>query len=77
MCVTAMRAASNAVAKQSAGDCAAMTGIGDSAWRPNRACSRSACSVLVGKSGGRPAALDVDDHQRQLGHDREAHASRP
>ena len=30
------------------GDCAAITGTGDSPLRPNITCSRSACSVLVG-----------------------------
>ena len=36
-------------AKQSAGDEAASTGSGDSLLRPNIACRRSACSVLVGR----------------------------
>ena len=40
--------ASMAAQKQSAGLCAAMTGIGASPWRPKSAMSRSACSVLVG-----------------------------
>ena len=35
--------------KQSAGDCGATIGTGDSPLRPNIACSRSACSVLVGR----------------------------
>ena len=44
-----MRAASSAVSKQSAGDRGAMIGSGASPLRPNMACSRSACSVLVGR----------------------------
>ncbi len=43
-----MRQASSARPKQSPGDEAASTGSGDSLLRPNIACSRSACSVLVG-----------------------------
>ena len=35
--------------KQSLGDWAATTATGDSPLRPNIACSRSACSVLVGR----------------------------
>ena len=45
---TAIRAASMAAWKQSAGQAAATMGTGDSPLRPNIACSRSACSVLVG-----------------------------
>ena len=44
----AIRIASMAVSKQSAGDWAAITGTGASPLRPNITCSRSACSVLVG-----------------------------
>ena len=44
-----MRAASMAVSKQSDGDLGASTATGDSPLRPNMACSRSACSVLVGR----------------------------
>ncbi len=40
--------ASSAASKQSAGDAGATIGTGDSPLRPNIACSRSACSVLVG-----------------------------
>ena len=40
--------ASMAAQKQSAGLCAAMTGMGASPWRPKSATSRSDCSVLVG-----------------------------
>ena len=36
------------MSKQSDGDFAASTGTGDSPLRPNIACSRSACSGLVG-----------------------------
>ena len=61
-----MRAASSAASKQSAGDRGATIGTGASPLRPNIACSRSACSVLVGSPVDGPAALDVDDEQRQL-----------
>ncbi len=44
-----MRQASIARSKQSAGDEAAITGIGDSPLRPKTAWKRSACSVLVGR----------------------------
>ena len=44
-----MRAASTATSKQSDGDRGAITATGDSPLRPNSACSRSACSVLVGR----------------------------
>ena len=46
--LTAIRAASIAALKQSAGLAGATIGTGDSPLRPNMACSRSACSVLVG-----------------------------
>ena len=46
--MTAIRVASTAASKQSPGDCGATIGSGDSPLRPNIACSRSACSVLVG-----------------------------
>src|ERR671928_64792 len=46
--VSAIRAASSAASKQSAGERGAMTGTGASPLRPNIACSRSDCSVLVG-----------------------------
>ena len=49
MYLTAIRLASIATQKQSAGVDAASTGIGASELRPNSACSRSACSVLVGR----------------------------
>ncbi len=45
----AMRTASMAMSKQSAGDCGATIATGHSPLRPNIACSRSACSVLVGR----------------------------
>src|SRR6267378_4217722 len=48
MYLTAMRLASMATQKQSAGVEAASTGIGASELRPKSACKRSACSVLVG-----------------------------
>ena len=47
-CFTAMRAASSAASKQSPGERGAITGRGASPLRPNIACSRSDCSVLVG-----------------------------
>ena len=43
-----MRTASSAASKQSAGLRGATIGTGASPLRPNMACSRSACSVLVG-----------------------------
>src|SRR5216684_2124776 len=46
---TAIRLASMATQKQSAGVDAASTGMGASELRPKSACNRSACSVLVGK----------------------------
>ena len=46
---TASRTASMAVAKQSLGVCGATMGSGASPCRPYMACSRSACSVLVGR----------------------------
>ena len=46
--MTAIRIASTAASKQSPGDCGATIGTGASPLRPNIACSRSACSVLVG-----------------------------
>ena len=45
----AMRQASMAIVKQSAGLCGARTTIGQSPLRPNIACSRSDCSVFVGR----------------------------
>ncbi len=46
---TAMRTASIAISKQSDGERGASTATGDSPLRPYIACSRSACSVLVGR----------------------------
>ena len=46
---TATRTASMADQKQSDGDFAASTGIGDSPWRPYSAMLRSLCSVFVGR----------------------------
>ncbi len=48
MYFTAMRTASYAQSKQSAGVDAAIIGIGDSPCRPYIDCSKSACSGLVG-----------------------------
>src|SRR5258708_34124407 len=48
MYLTAILLASIATQKQSAGDDAGSTGMGASELRPKSACSRSACSVLVG-----------------------------
>ena len=47
--MTAIRAASRAASKQSPGERGATIGTGASPLRPNIACSRSACSVLVGR----------------------------
>src|ERR1700756_4833346 len=49
-----MRTASRAVSKQSDGEHGATTATGDSPLRPYNACSRSACSVLVGRPGDGP-----------------------
>jgi hypothetical protein len=49
MYLSAMRLASIAIQKQSPGVAGASTGIGASEFRPNSACMRSACSVLVGR----------------------------
>ena len=49
MYLSAMRLASMAIQKQSPGVAGARTGIGASELRPNSACIRSACSVLVGR----------------------------
>src|SRR5208282_307422 len=49
MYFNAMRLASTAIQKQSAGVAAASTGMGASELRPYSACRRSACSVLVGR----------------------------
>ena len=56
----ASRVASIATAKQSAGLHAATTGSGDSPFRPNSACSKSPCSVLVG--------IPVDGPARWMSH---------
>ena len=53
--LTAILAASMAALKQSAGLAGATIGTGDSPFRPNIACSRSACSVLVGMPVEGPA----------------------
>ncbi len=49
MYLSAMRLASTAIQKQSPGVDGARIGMGASELRPYIACSRSACSVLVGK----------------------------
>ena len=51
----AMRAASSAASKQSLGVAAAITGTGDSEFRPNITPSRSACSGFVGMPVDGPA----------------------
>ncbi len=53
--LVAIRTASSAVSKQSDGVEGASTGTGDSPFLPNRAMSRSACSVLVGMPVDGPA----------------------
>ena len=50
MCSMAMRAAWNAILKQSVGDAAASTTSGLSPLRPYSAWNRSVCSVLVGRT---------------------------
>jgi len=49
MYLMAMRLASSAAQKQSLGVAGAITGMGASELRPKSACSRSACSVFVGR----------------------------
>src|ERR1700741_114430 len=68
----AMRLASTATQKQSAGVAAASTGMGASELRPKSAWRRSALSGFGGQSGGRSAALNVTNHERQFGHDGES-----
>ena len=53
----AIRAASIATSKHSAGEDAATIGMGDSPWRPNMAGRRSDCSVLVGMPVDGPARI--------------------
>ena len=55
MCSIASRTASIAMSKHSAGVAGATTAIGHSPLRPTIACSRSACSVLVGMPVDGPA----------------------
>ena len=55
MCSTASRTAWIARSKHSAGVAGAITAIGLSPLRPTIACSRSACSVLVGMPVDGPA----------------------
>ena len=78
---TARRAASIATAKQSLGVCGARIGSGASPWRPYMACSRSACSVLVGRPVEGPprwtstmisGQLEVDGQADRLGLEVEA-----
>ncbi len=61
-----MRAASIAAWKQCAGLYAATIGSGDSPWRPYIAMQQVGRLGLGGQPGRRPAALDVDDEERQL-----------
>ena len=49
MCLVAIRNASIAIGKQSAGVAGATTATGHSPLRPSTAWNRSACSVLVGR----------------------------
>ena len=56
---------------------AATTGTGAPPLRPNSTISRSACSGFVGIPGRRAGALDVEDQERQLEHDRRGRPSRP
>ena len=67
-----MRAASIAASKQCAGLYAATIGSGASPWRPYIAMQQVGLLGLGRQAGRRAAALDVDDHQRQLEADREA-----
>ncbi len=68
----AMRTASNTMSKQSAGDCGATMATGHSPLRPNIACNRSACSVLVGKPVLGPPRCTSMMTSGQFGHDGQA-----
>ena len=68
MKLTAMRTASKAMLKQSAGEHGGEDGTGHSPLRPNIACSRSACSVLVGRPVLGPPRCTSTMMQRQFGH---------
>ena len=66
-----MRTASIAASKQSPGERGATIGTGASPLRPNIACSRSACSVLVGRPVDGPPRWTSTIDQRQLERHRE------
>ncbi len=57
MYLTAMRQASRAVSKQSAGELAARTGMGESPLRPNMALQEIRLLGLGGQAGGGAATL--------------------
>src|ERR1700751_910444 len=62
-----MRTASRAVSKQSDGDRGASTATGDSPLRPYSACSKSACSVLVGRPvDGPPRCTSMTSNGRSV-----------
>ncbi len=71
--VTAIRTASNTASKQCEGVLAAMIGMGASPWRPYIACSRSACSVLVGRPVDGPPRWMSMISKGQLEADGQAH----
>ena len=68
-----MRHASMAKSKHSPGVAGATIGIGESLLRPNMHLQQVGLLVLGGHAGRGAGALDVDDDERQLDHDREAH----
>ena len=72
MYLSAIRAASIANEKQSPGVAGATIGTGLSPLRPYSAMQQVRLLGLGRHAGRRAGALDVDDDERQLGHDREA-----
>ena len=72
MYLRAMRHASRATQKQSPGELAASTGSGASRVAAEERLEQVGLLGLGRQPGRGTAALDVDDDQRQLDHDREA-----
>ena len=70
--LVAIRAASSAASKQSAGVAGASTATGDSPLRPYSAMQQVGLLGLGRHAGGRPGPLDVADDQRQLERDGQA-----
>ena len=72
MYLRAIRQASIAMSKHSPGVAGATIGIGESLLRPNMHLEQVGLLGLGRHAGRRAGALDVDDDERQLDHDREA-----